>query len=145
MRSPHLELYVHLVWATWDRLLLITPELEPRLYAALVQQARTLSSVPLAIGGIADHVHLLLQLPSTLSVAAVVKALKGSSSHLVTHGIQKDTVFKWQGGYGAFSDSAGEVERVQRYVACQREHHATRSLIPAWEQVAVENEMPPGE
>jgi putative transposase len=64
MRSPHLELYVHLVWATWDRLPLITPELEPRLYAALVQQARTLSSVPLAIGGIADHVHLLLQLPS---------------------------------------------------------------------------------
>jgi putative transposase len=142
MRSPHLELYVHLVWATWDRLPLITPDLEPRLHAALYQQSRALSCDPLAIGGIADHVHLLLRLPSTASVAAVVKALKGSSSHLVTHSILRDTAFKWQGAYGAFSVGTGDVETVQRYVARQREHHATRSLIPAWEQVAVENESP---
>jgi len=87
MRGPYTQLYLHLVWATWDRLPLITETVESRLYAAIAEKCRKLKCVPLAIGGIDDHIHLLVRLHTTVAIATLVKEVKGSSSHLVTHEI----------------------------------------------------------
>jgi putative transposase len=124
MRAPFTQLYVHLVWATWDRLPLVTPALQPRLYAALAAKCRELGCEPLAIGGIADHVHLLLRLATTVTVATVAKEVKGATSHLMTHEVVPDTFFKWQGAYGAFTVSKGDVPAVRAYIERQAEHHA---------------------
>jgi putative transposase len=88
MRSPYTQLFVHLIWSTWDRLPLIVPTLEPRLYAAIAEKCRELKCISIAIGGISDHVHLLVQLNPNTPVATLVKEVKGSSSHLVTHVIK---------------------------------------------------------
>lgn len=97
MRASHTELYVHLVWATWDRLALIAPQIEQPLYAALAEKCKTMKCEALAIGGVADHVHVLARLRPVVAVADLVKELKGASSHLVTHVLRPGEFFKWQG------------------------------------------------
>lgn len=101
MREPYTQLYLHLVWATWDRLPLITPNVEPRLYGPIIRKCRELKCVPIRIGGIENHTHLLVRLHTTIAVATLVKEVKGSSSHLMTHEIAPNDFFKWQGAYGA--------------------------------------------
>ncbi|MCC7357978.1 MAG: IS200/IS605 family transposase [Anaerolineales bacterium] len=133
MRTPYTQLYVHLVWATWDRLPLVTAGLEPRVYGSIVEKCRALNAYPLAIGGMPDHVHLLVRLPTTLSVADLVRGVKGISSHLVAQVIAPNEFFKWQGAYGAFTLSKAEVRRCSRYVQGQKQHHASGQLLDQWE------------
>ena len=140
MRSPYTQLYLHIVWATWDRLPLITEAIKPRLYAAIAAKCRELKCVPLAIGGIADHVHLLVRLHTTVAVATLVKEVKGASSHLVTHEITPDQFFKWQGSYGALTLRKSEAPDVQAYIERQVEHHATADLWEEWEQTATKED-----
>ena len=140
MRGPYTQLYLHLVWATWDRLPLITETIEGRVYAAVAAKCRELKCEPLAIGGIDDHVHLLVRLHTTVAVATLAKHVKGSSSHLVTHEIVPGEFFKWQGSYGAFTLRKESVPQVQSYIERQEEHHAIRSLWEEWEQTTIPDE-----
>ncbi len=87
----------------------------------------------LAIGGVEGHVHVLVRIPTTVSVAGLVKQIKGSSSHLVTHRLGGRETFKWQGGYGAFTVSKENVPAVRRYVLRQKEHHRAGEMDPAQE------------
>jgi len=141
MYTNFTQLYVHLVWATWDRLPLVTAEIEPRLYAAIAEKCRELQCHPIAIGGIQDHVHLLVRIPTTLSIADLAKGVKGSTSHLMTHVIASHSEFKWQGSYGAFTVSKSGVDRVAEYIRGQKVHHAALQLIDDLERC---NEEVPG-
>jgi putative transposase len=135
MREPYTQLYLHLVWATWDRLPLISEDIKPRIYAAIADIYRELKCLPLAIGGISDHVHLLVRLYTTVAVADLAKEVKGSSSHLVMHEITPGVFFKWQGAYGAFTIRKSEVSTVTAYMHNQEQHHADNKLQPEFEQV----------
>lgn len=135
MREPYTQLYIHLVWATWDRLPLITPEIEPQLYAAIAEKCRELKCLPIAIGGIEEHVHVLTRFHTTVAIATLVKEIKGSTSHLITHVIKPDAEFKWQGAYGAFTIRKSEVARVKAYVENQKKHHAENRLESELENV----------
>ena len=77
----------------------------------------------IAIGGVEDHVHLLVRMPATLAPAVLAKQLKGVTSHHLNRGSGNRPVFRWQGGYGAFSVSRQHVERIRQYVLNQAEHH----------------------
>ena len=83
---------------------------------------------PLAIGGVADHVHLLVLLPATRTIAECLRVLKGTSSRWIneTHCPQRD--FAWQEGYGAFSISQSLVEATIAYIRGQEEHHRQRTF-----------------
>lgn len=85
----------------------------------------------IALGGIADHVHLLVSMPATLNIADLVKHIKGASSHLLAsqQRAQKDGFFKWQGAYGACTVSPSALSKVAHYITHQRAHHAARSLL----------------
>jgi putative transposase len=137
MRSPYTQLYLHLVWATWDRLPLITPAIEARLYAEIARKCRELGCIPLAIGGVPDHVHVLLRGNATLPVATIVKEVKGSSSHLANHVLTKDA-FKWQGSYSAFTLRKSEAPLVKAYVERQKQHHEVGDLWEEWERIGTE-------
>jgi REP element-mobilizing transposase RayT len=134
MRRNKLSLFLHLVWSTWDRLPLITAEIEHRLYRQIESEARKLGCIVLAIGGIADHMHVLLSIPATITVADLVKQLKGVSSHFVNEAIQPDTQFKWQGSYGAFTVSRWDTAKLVSYINQQKEHHASNTQIFEYEQ-----------
>jgi REP element-mobilizing transposase RayT len=134
MRAPFTQLYVHCVWATWDRLPLLAPQLERPVYAAIVDKCKELKCEAIAIGGMPDHVHLLVRLHASLAVADLLHHVKGASSHLVTHQLAPGEFFKWQGAYGAFTIGKADVPRVRAYIERQKEHHASDKVRPEWEQ-----------
>ena len=133
MRTPYTQLYVHLTWSTWDRLPLITEIVQSPLYASIASKCRQLKCDPLAVGGIADHVHLLVSLHPTVAIATLVKEVKGTSSHLVTHELIPCEFFKWQGSYGAFTIRKEDVLRLKTYIENQELHHAEGALHIHWE------------
>ncbi|HET6387435.1 MAG TPA: IS200/IS605 family transposase [Armatimonadota bacterium] len=123
MRQSYSELYVHLVWATWDRVPLLVPELQRFVFADILCECDKVKAQVLALGGTEDHVHLLAQIPTTLSVAMLAKQAKGASSHLVTHGYEAGAPFRWQAGFGGFTVSRWDVPKIQDYIRRQPEHH----------------------
>ena len=129
MYSNYTQLFIHIVWATWNRLPLITDDVQNDLYSAIAAKCIELNSQPLAIGGVSDHVHVLTQIPTTITIAELVKGIKGSSSHLMTHSITPEIAFKWQGSYGAFSVSKSGIDRVVAYIHNQKTHHELQQLI----------------
>jgi putative transposase len=131
MREPFTRLFVHLVWATWDRVPILDRELLAVVERSVLHECRRLKAEVIAFGGVADHVHLLVRLPTSVSVAEIVKQAKGASSHLVNHRLR--VPFKWQGGYGAFTVSHSMVPRVRDYVLNQEHHHHYGTTVPTAE------------
>jgi REP element-mobilizing transposase RayT len=141
MRRNKLELYLHLVWATWDRLPLIDSDLERRLHRMMISMAQAQDCDVLAMNGMPDHVHLVVRLPATISIADLAKQIKGTSSRFVNETAKPEAFFKWQGSYGAFTMSRWDVERIVNYVDQQKEHHHAGELFPEWEE-CFEEDLP---
>jgi len=134
MRRNKLALYVHFVWATWDREPLITPDIERRLYRNMVNEAQKMNCKVLAINGMPEHVHFVVKIPTTITIANLMKQVKGVSSHFVNETLQPETKFKWQGSYGAFTVSRWDLDKIIAYVKRQKEHHQLGELYPEWEE-----------
>jgi REP element-mobilizing transposase RayT len=124
MPSTHLSLHYHLVFSTKGRRLFIVPHWRPQLHAYLGGIVRSLGGVPLAVGGTADHVHLLVGLRATHRLADILREVKAGSSEWV-HREMGAREFGWQEGYGAFTVSRSHLIEVSRYIADQEEHHRT--------------------
>ena len=120
--------FVHCVWSTKNREPLLTPDLRDRLWPYLGGIAKQNQMKTLAIGGASDHVHVLLALPATLSVAKAMQLLKGNSSKWLRETFPKMDSFAWQEGYGAFSIGMSGVDATVAYIRNQAEHHRTRSF-----------------
>lgn len=130
------ELYVHCVWATWNRLPLITSAAESRVYGAIRTKCEELGCPVIAIGGVADHVHLLVQFSTTISMSHLIGEVKGASSHVMTHIVAPGSFFKWQGSYGVFTISKRSIADVEAYIRNQKQRHAQNKLIPELETCA---------
>jgi putative transposase len=102
-------------------------------YACLMKSAAHADCEAIAVGGMADHVHVLLRLGPQTSIAAVVRRMKGVSSTLVRERLLPGETFAWQDGYAAFSVSRSHLSKVERYVRHQKRHHAERDLWANWE------------
>jgi putative transposase len=103
-------------------------ELRDRLWPYLGGIARENKMKALAVGGTTDHMHVLISLPATLSVAKAVQLLKGNSSKWIHDTFPKLRSFEWQQGYGAFSIGVSGVDATVRYICNQSEHHRTRTF-----------------
>ncbi len=120
--------YYHCVFSTKERRPLIQPKLRERLWPFLGGVARLNKMKALEIGGIADHVHMLLALPSTLSIAKALQLIKGGSSKWVHDTFREQWAFGWQVKYGAFSVSVSQLEKTMHYIARQESHHRRMSF-----------------
>ena len=119
---------IHCVWSTKNREPLLTSDLRDRLWAYLGGIARENKMKALAIGGAVDHVHILISVPATLSIAKAMQLLKGNSSKWIHETFPKMRSFEWQEGYGAFSIGVSAVEATTDYIRNQAEHHRTRTF-----------------
>jgi REP element-mobilizing transposase RayT len=142
VRRNKLVLYVHLVWATWDRLPIITPEIERRLFRNIESEAARHGCAVLALNGTEDHVHLLVTIPATVTIANLVREMKGVSSHFVNDELDSAGQFKWQGSYGALTVSRWDVDQIVAYVKGQKEHHGANDLRQDLEQTFEEFTIP---
>ena len=123
MPHSYISQLMHCVFSTKERRPIITPELQQRLWPYLGGIARENKIKALSIGGIEDHVHVLLSLPSTLSIAKAIQLIKGGSSKWIHDNFPEHRLFSWQEGYGAFSIGISDVERTITYIENQKEHH----------------------
>ena len=114
---------MHCVWATKERRPLIKPDLQSRLWPYLGGIARENNMKALAVGGIEDHAHILLSLPSTITIAKAIQLVKGGSSKWVSETFPSHRDFEWQEGYGAFSISISHIDATITYINNQHEHH----------------------
>ncbi len=126
MPSSHVTSNFHLVFSTKDRMPLVKNDWENRLHAYLGGIVKGMEGVPLAIGGVSDHVHLLVSLKSKHRLDYFLRDLKADSSTWVRNKIGDS--FKWQKGYGAFSVSPAGIEGVKKYVMNQALHHRKKSF-----------------
>jgi len=119
---------MHCVFSTKERRKLITMDLQDRLYPYLGGIARENKMKALAIGGVEDHVHALVSIPSTMPIAKAVQLLKGNSSKWIHDTFPNRRLFEWQEGYGAFSIAVSDVKETVRYIESQKDHHQRRSF-----------------
>jgi len=134
MRRSKAEIYLHLVWGTWGSLPLVTEEIERSVYRCIESEAQRLKCIVLAIGGMPDHVHLVVRVPTRVSAAQLAQQIKGVSSTFVRDQLRTGELFRWQEGFGVFSLSRSHVERVVAYVENQKRHHARGKLWNEWEE-----------
>jgi REP element-mobilizing transposase RayT len=104
----YISSWFHCVFSTKERRPLITPPLRQRLWPFLGGIARQNRMKAIEIGGTLDHVHILVSLPATLSLAQALQLLKGASSKWVHETFPECRQFRWQEKYGAFSVSVSQ-------------------------------------
>ena len=117
------KIILHVVFSTKDRENSITDSLRPRVHAYLAQVVRSLGCEVHILGGVADHVHLAVDFPRTITVADFLKKIKGSSSKWIKEQGPEHQKFAWQVGYGAFSVSASHKAKLIHYMENQEEQH----------------------
>lgn len=118
---------LHCVFSTKNRMRWIPQSEEARLWAFIGGIARTNSMKALAVGGIEDHIHILLVVPQTMSVSKAMQLIKAGSSKWCNQNL-KQRRFEWQAGYSAFSIGQSQVQTTIQYINNQREHHKKRSF-----------------
>ena len=115
--------YFHCVFGTKERRRLITPELRARLWPFLGGIARQNKMKAIEIGGVEDHIHILLLLPPTIPIAKAMQLIKGGSSKWIHDTFPEQDDFAWQEKYGAFSVSVSQLENIVGYIQGQEKHH----------------------
>lgn len=123
MANTLTALHVHLVFSTKNREAWLRPEVEEDVWRYLGGICLAHEIKALQIGGVEDHVHLLLGLPPTLAFSDVVRRIKGESSKWLSIEKAGFKGFAWQDGYGAFTVSQSHIPQTIRYIQSQREHH----------------------
>ena len=126
MPSTHTSLHYHLIFATKHREPSIAKKWRPELHSYLGGIVKGLGAHPQGIGGIADHVHLLVSLKPTACLSDFMRELKKSSPAWIRE--SKCPGFQWQEGHAAFTVSASARDSVRQYIANQEEHHRTKSF-----------------
>jgi putative transposase len=124
------SLLFHCVFSTKKRLLSIPAEIKPRLWSYVGGIARSNSMKALAVGGMRDHLHLLLSLPPTMPIAKALQLVKAGSSKWMRE--QGAKGFEWQVGYGAFTIGISQIAGTVNYIRNQEKHHAKRSFAEEW-------------
>jgi REP element-mobilizing transposase RayT len=125
--STYLSLHYHVVFSTKQRRPFISAAWLPRLHEYLGGAVKRLGGKPEIVGGIADHVHLLMGLNATHCLADFMRELKSASSVWVKREIG-ESGFGWQDGYSAFTVSASGLPSVRKYISAQAVHHLHRDF-----------------
>ena len=128
MANTYTSLHYHVIFSTKNREPSLSDDVRERVWRYMGGIARENEMTALEIGGVADHVHMLLSLPASLAIAKAVQLIKGGSSHWVRGNVGGLSGFAWQDGYGAFTVSESQIETVRDYIRRQEEHHRVKTF-----------------
>jgi putative transposase len=131
---PYWQLFYHIVWATKNRLPLLTPEVEPEIHGHLRSKAQDLEGIVFAINGMADHVHMVVAIPPKVAVAHFVGQVKAVASTKQNQARAREMPWAWQSEYGVFSFDGKRLPNYVAYVECQKQHHAAGDTFPILER-----------
>ena len=127
MPSTHSSLIYHIVYSTKDRERWFRPDILPKLHAYVGGIVRGNGATAYTVGGVSDHIHLLVGLKTTHVIPDFIRTVKTESSKWIKREISQ-SAFGWQDGYGIFTVSASGLEKTRSYVLNQEEHHRTMTF-----------------
>ena len=128
MSHTYSNLLIHVVFSTKGHVPIISDEYRDRLWRYLGGIVRSEGAGPLAIGGVADHVHLAIKVRPAHALSDLVRKIKTNSSKWANEHQLFRGKFAWQNGYGGFSVSASQIDKVRRYIENQADHHKTKTF-----------------
>ena len=133
---------LHIIFSTKNRQPFIDSRLEPELHAYLTTICASHGSYVHKIGGLEDHIHLLVTLPRTLTISNLLEELKKNSSKWIKAKGANYQEFLWQKGFGAFSVSMSQCPAVSTYISNQKEHHKNQSYQDEFRQFLQLHQIP---
>ena len=128
MANTYTSLNYHIVFSTKNRELWLIEPVRERLWPYLGGIARENGMKALEIGGLADHVHMIVSVPASMALSKAVQLIKGGSSPWIKESFPNMASFAWQDGYGAFTVSESQLDTVRDYIRRQPEHHRTKTF-----------------
>jgi REP element-mobilizing transposase RayT len=120
------KVYLHVIFSTKNRGPVLLDDWRDELFRVVGGTANNLGCQSHIVGGTNDHVHMLIQLGRTITLADAIGMIKSTSSAWVNQNHAPGTPFHWQAGYAVFSVSQSNVEAVREYIRRQAEHHAKK-------------------
>ncbi len=128
MPGTYSQIILHVVFSTKQRRTYITPEIQARLYDDVGGIIRAEKGTLYAIGGMSDHVHILLRWRTDGAIPDLMRTVKARSSRWVHDTFPDSRAFAWQEGYAVFSVSKSAEANVKAYIENQGEHHKKRDF-----------------
>ncbi len=128
MAQTLVQIFIHVVFSTKNRVEMIAPEIESELFAYIGGIATNNNSKLVAAGGTANHIHLLILLSKTIGLSELVGDIKRNSSRWIKTKGDSFKTFRWQDGFGAFSVGQTQVPMVKEYIANQKEKHGKQKF-----------------
>ncbi len=129
------KLIYHAVFPTHARQRTINEEHAADLYAYIAGIIKKQGGYLHAIGGMPDHVHILLEIPATITVADCIKDIKQYSSAWLYENPDFPMWDGWSEGYAGFTCSAFDIDGVVKYIDGQKEHHGKKSFAEELKEI----------
>ena len=126
---------VHLVWSTKGRKCFLHSSIRQPLFEHLAQVAPEINTTALAVGGVDDHVHILLDIGRKEAVSDVVQGLKVRATNWLRKFSPSMGTTCWQEGYGAFSVGFSNVGDITKYIDQQEKHHQKQTREEEWDEL----------
>ncbi|MBN1866455.1 IS200/IS605 family transposase [Candidatus Sumerlaeota bacterium] len=139
MANSYYAVYEHIVFSTKERVNVLTQEIRPQLFGYFAGAIREQGCFPLIVGGMPNHVHLLLRKRSDLASSNLIRDIKRSSSKWLNTGRVIEGEFHWQDGYGAFSVSYWDLKKIEAYIRSQETHHRRMSWEVEFRKLSVKH------
>ena len=130
---PYWQLFYHIVWATKNRLPLLTADVEPIIHGFLRSKAVGLGATVFALNG-TDHVHIAAAIPPKIALAKLIGQVKAVASTKFNKSGLSTTPLFWQEEYGAFSFDGKRLPNYIAYIERQKGHHGRGTTIPILER-----------
>lgn len=130
LRQPLALVYVHLIWGTKNARPVLEGDVQERIYLAVETECRHRKAIKIALGGVADHMHLLVRLPASLSVASLMKHIVDATADVTD---DAGDPIAWNPGYAAYSVCPDELPMVTLYIEQQEQHHASLTVFRHFE------------
>jgi REP element-mobilizing transposase RayT len=128
MPNTYTQIHIHFVFAVKHRNAVINDSWKEELYKYIAGIIRNNEHKLIAIGGMPDHIHILIGVRPSQSISDLMQDVKGNSSKWINEKRYLNTKFEWQEGYGAFSYSKSQINDVVNYINNQETHHAKKSF-----------------
>lgn len=135
MANTYTQVHIHYVFVTKYRNAFIAESWESRLFEYIIAIIQKYHHKVLAINGTKDHIHLLIGLRPDQSISELAQKVKASSSKWINENKLTHSKFSWQQGFGAFSYTKSDIDKVVRYILNQKEHHKKESTLEEFKKV----------
>jgi putative transposase len=122
--STYTQIYIQVVFAVKGRQSMIASKFEDRIYKYITGIIQARGQKMLAINGVPDHIHFLIGMRPTCNLSELIREVKKSSNQFIKENSLSQFSFNWQEGFGAFSYSHSDIDRVIKYIANQKQHHS---------------------